>query len=222
MALHDAFAGSGGEKTLADIFRSNCIQRGDSSPDGVLCETASRFNRSCVPNCEKSWDENKEVLQIFACTSVSAGQELCVHYVDLQAPAAARQQGLEPFGFICGCPACRPGSEEGDRRRQRLQELVPQVVPVSEEDPWTALSMISEALRLYDEEDIHLKSLRKFACYFAFQLSLSLGDLSRARNWVDQAYEYSKLCHGPDHATTLCLGRYAEDPCSHPAARIES
>lgn len=62
-------------KTVAGIVRTNNYPRAINSDDGVLCLAFSRFNHSCQPNCEQSWDEDAFQLQAYACTFIAAGEE---------------------------------------------------------------------------------------------------------------------------------------------------
>lgn len=217
MGLHDAHCGSG-RQSVAGIMSSNTFMRGMGSSDGVLCEVASRFNHSCLPNCEHSWDEEANELQVYASTDIAEGEELCIHYIDVRAPAGERAPQFVSFGFRCRCPACSGATAEADGRRRRLQELVRGTGPTAVKDPGAALAMVEEAMALYDEEGIHVNQFKKGACYYAFQLCLRLQDMPAARVWIERASTYSVLCHGPGHATTALLRRYAEDPGSHPAA----
>jgi len=204
MALQDSFAVSG-EKSVPGIVRTNCFMRGMGSSDGVLCPTASRFNHSCVPNCEQSWDEDLGEMQVYASTDISVGEELTIFYIDIRAAAAERAVRFRDFGFKCGCPACSAGSAASDGRRERLQELVLRTGAVAREEPARALEMVSEAMALYDVEGIHVNSFRKGACQFAAVLSLRLGNEAQARQWSSKAVAYSELCHGATHAETRRL-----------------
>lgn len=218
LTLHDAFARAPEEKSLAGILRTNCFMEGVGSVNGVLCPIAGRFNHSCVPNCEQSWDDTTGMLHIYAGRQIEPGTELCVHYIDVQDTLTMRHKLLEPYSFVCRCAACSDSSGESDRRRQRLKELIPEVAEVGASDPDQALQLVNEVLALYDAEDIHINSLRKFACFYAFQLALCLRDRPQATRWIQWAYGYSRYCHGSVHAETLKMLGYVQDPLSHPAA----
>merc|ERR1711937_286647 len=77
---------------------------------------------------------------------------------------------------------------------------------------------VCELLELYDDEGLRLRSYRKRACYFAFQLSLVLKDKDGINWWVRRAWEHSVMAHGRKHPQTLRLLGYVRDPSSHPAS----
>ncbi|CAE8634053.1 unnamed protein product [Polarella glacialis] len=188
LSLADTFA-SDGEKSLAGIVRTNCFRCGRQA-EGVVCAEVSRFNHSCLPNCEQSWDARGELMQIWTSADIRIGEELCVHYIDVRASAAERGEELQQFGFRCACPACTVVDSERDRRRSLMKGLVENTGRVGKSDPKEALEMVSQALQLYDEEGLHVQSFRKNASYYAYEmprckgLALGLGDRELAGRWV--------------------------------------
>lgn len=201
MALHDAWAGKG-PKTVEGIVRTNCFMRGVGCSDGVLCEEASRLNHSCSPNCEPSWDEQAGELQVRTSRDITPGEELSIFYIDVRATRAERAERLREFGFVCRCADCLTEHNDGDDRRQRLAELVRETGRRGEEEPQEALWMVCEALRLYDQEGIHVNTFRKQACFYAHQLCKRLGEAAAARLWIERASNYSERCHGLQHPET--------------------
>ncbi|CAE8640292.1 unnamed protein product [Polarella glacialis] len=168
LSLADTFA-SDGEKSLAGIVRTNCFRCGRQA-EGVVCAEVSRFNHSCLPNCEQSWDARGELMQIWTSADIRIGEELCVHYIDVRASAAERGEELQQFGFRCACPACSVVDSERDRRRSLMKGLVENTGRVGKSDPKEALEMVSQALQLYDEEGLHVQSFRKNASYYAYEM----------------------------------------------------
>merc|ERR1711924_326733 len=79
--------------------------------------------------------------------------------------------------------------------------------------------MVCELLKLYNEEDIKLRSYRKRACYFGYQFCLVLRDEDGMNWWLRHAYRHSLMSHGPEHPDTVKLRAYVKDPYSHPAAQ---
>ncbi|CAE8598821.1 unnamed protein product [Polarella glacialis] len=215
MALQDSFAVSG-QKTLAGIVRTNSFMRGDSASDatdmqvqGVLYAELSRFNHSCAPNAEQSWDGKAGELQVYASRDIARGEELCLYYVDVRAPTLDRASLLEVFGFRCACAACTATDAASDQRRTRIRELVAETPAVAEEDAEQALQMVVETLDLYEQEGLCSASFGQNACFMAYQLSLGLEEFGQAEIWAKKAFEYSLLCHGATHATTRILKRHA-------------
>ncbi|CAJ1409466.1 unnamed protein product [Effrenium voratum] len=127
MALHDTEE----EKSLKGIFNTNSIGCYSSALDGVLCVVISRFNHSCLPNCEQSWDDDLFRQRLFACKDIKKGEELCFSYVEPFLSFAERSEILEKrYVFRCDCPACTRSGEalrQSDARRRRLGQLVSQL-----------------------------------------------------------------------------------------------
>eukprot|EP00930_Biecheleria_cincta_P039476 TRINITY_DN27138_c0_g1_i1.p1 TRINITY_DN27138_c0_g1~~TRINITY_DN27138_c0_g1_i1.p1 ORF type:complete len:227 (-),score=20.81 TRINITY_DN27138_c0_g1_i1:403-1083(-) len=78
ISLCDCTAVEGRAKTLEGIVATNSFGVQSRNADAVVCETAARFNHSCRPNCEFSWDEDELKLHVFASADVDSGCELCV------------------------------------------------------------------------------------------------------------------------------------------------
>eukprot|EP00730_Choanoeca_flexa_P004783 TRINITY_DN117_c0_g1_i2.p1 TRINITY_DN117_c0_g1~~TRINITY_DN117_c0_g1_i2.p1 ORF type:complete len:445 (+),score=51.62 TRINITY_DN117_c0_g1_i2:2-1336(+) len=86
----------------------------ENSFDHGLYPYASFFNHSCKPNCCTQTDEDKPgsvvKLVVRLVASVSAGEELCISYLDagqLLLPQDQRQAHLQAsYGFTCACARC--------------------------------------------------------------------------------------------------------------------
>mmetsp|Transcript_40321 Transcript_40321/g.111044 ORF Transcript_40321/g.111044 Transcript_40321/m.111044 type:complete len:374 (-) Transcript_40321:25-1146(-) len=185
--------------------------------------TFSRLNHSCSPNCQSGFNEIVKELQLYACSAIEAGEELCHEYIDVQAPREQRhmflQERPEGFRFNCLCPVCAEASEASDRRRSRMQELNAEFRGSSNKEPHERIKILEDLLHLYDEEGLHLPKHRKNACYFAFQLSLMDSRTPEAARWVEQAHKYAEMGTGPHHPDTQLLRTYMLDPESHPIVR---
>ncbi|CAK0833605.1 unnamed protein product, partial [Prorocentrum cordatum] len=128
MSLHDQFVdGSGqadGQRSLDGVMRTNGYRTGDGF---VLLTLLSRFNHSCSPNCEHSFDGDLSEMHVYASTDIAAGEELRTYWMELAAPTDERLALLrEELGFTCRCPACvRSGAAAAasDGRRRRLRYL---------------------------------------------------------------------------------------------------
>ncbi|CAJ1335260.1 unnamed protein product, partial [Effrenium voratum] len=101
---------------LEGILATNCFQTNPS--ERVLCPQLARFNHSCASNCQHSWDEDAQLMRVFACKHIAEGEELCVDYIDVRQSRRARQAELsQKYGFPCGCTACTAGGQQSDERR---------------------------------------------------------------------------------------------------------
>ncbi|KIO11437.1 hypothetical protein M404DRAFT_13470 [Pisolithus tinctorius Marx 270] len=71
--------------------------------------SASYFNHSCSPNIRKV--RQGRTLHFETGRAVSAGEELCISYVDTDQPVEQRQKDLESSWFFrCGCSRCNTES----------------------------------------------------------------------------------------------------------------
>lgn len=200
--LHDAHAVDGA-KSLQGLFESNSYSCGSNSNKAGLYVRLARFNHSCLPNCEHTWDPDAKRLQLRTSTSVKPGEELCTFYVELRRPAEDRVNELqECYGFRCTCPACTGTIGGSDVRRRRLFQLGRDIRTYASRDPAIALGFVRESLDLLDQEGMHWQALRMQECFFAYELCLSIGHAAEAAGWVNKAYEASLICNGPSHSDT--------------------
>jgi len=213
MGLYDNVAAANAEATLEGIIQTNSYACDSDNFDMVVCPTISRFNHSCAPNCELSWDDELKEEHVYAATAIEPGEELCTYFIDIVAVAAERQQAArQRQGFECRCWLCSQGPNPvSDQRRNQLQQLEEQLAMEGADDPERGLEMIRDLLRLYDAEGIHLQSLRRQACFNASQLFIMLGDVEGASRWAKQAYWFSVRCQGPNHAETRTLIRHIKE-----------
>lgn len=216
LRLCDAWRAAGMRRSLKGIARTNGLQCRSDSAEGVLCVEVSRFNHSCNPNCEQSWDSNCLQERIYACSPIQAGQALCLAYVDVRMPKPERARRLwQDYRFVCHCATCSGASS--DALRARLQKLVHDLPLIGARDPVEGIKAVSEMLVLYDQEGIAPSIYRKQACYYAFQLALRAGPAVWARVWAEKAHRHSIHACGKQHPETAWLLGYARDPLSHPA-----
>eukprot|EP00933_Yihiella_yeosuensis_P003093 TRINITY_DN10547_c0_g1_i2.p1 TRINITY_DN10547_c0_g1~~TRINITY_DN10547_c0_g1_i2.p1 ORF type:complete len:377 (-),score=63.87 TRINITY_DN10547_c0_g1_i2:69-1199(-) len=205
--LHDVCLNSK-EKTLEGILFSNCIGRDMARFDVALLPLVSRFNHSCSPNLEQSWDEDAGEAHLIAAEEIPAGEELTISYIELRLPREERRQRLrENYGFECHCSACsRPDVEASDNRRTQLKRLDDEIRTAgSTKDPHRAL-----------KEGLHLWSRQKWNCLSAVEFAAKGGDFIAAMKWARRGVECSKMGHGPNHRDTKFLKTIAKDPNMHP------
>ena len=140
--------------------------RGILETNGIVCETGSetdpkalflqvsRFNHSCNANCDYSWRQQQNRMDIYTQTIIRAGDELCIPYIDLREPRQVRQQLLkENWRFRCRCEVCcLRDFSDSDRRRLRLGEL--SALMYSSRTSGRTLRIAKKLLKLYKEESI--------------------------------------------------------------------
>jgi hypothetical protein len=69
---------------------------------------ASRFNHSCEPNTRYMLLPAPVRFALVSSRAIDHKEEVCYTYVDVDAPHAVRQRGLDKYGFTCDCSRCRP------------------------------------------------------------------------------------------------------------------
>lgn len=154
LSLEDSF--SFDTKTFRGILETNgmvCESGSDSDPKALFLEV-SRFNHSCNANCDYSWRDRQNCMDIYAQTIIRAGEELCIPYIDLREPRQVRQQLLkENWRFRCRCEVCcLKDFSESDRRRLRLGEL--SALLYSSRTSGRTLRIAKKLLKLYNDEHI--------------------------------------------------------------------
>eukprot|EP00913_Durusdinium_trenchii_P010415 g9763.t1 len=231
--LHDACLQKP-EKSLEGILFTNCIGR--NLPvrfDAALFLELSRFNHSCSPNLEQTWNADTGEVRLVAAEPVKAGEELCTHYVELRLDRAERRQRLhENYGFWCECPACAQPSEESDKRRslfaytvQRCFGTVYEVIGRTEikrlaesieKDRQDRLKnmergerSVKRVLKLLDKDTLGCLGMRH--CLAGMEFALRQGDLAKSIQWARKGHQYARQAHGPDHRDTKMLLQLMEE-----------
>ena len=93
------------------------ICNGESVAIGVgVFQQASNMNHSCCPNAIQTFVYGNcgkiPLLQVTACTTIQARDEICISYIDNTCPRQLRKQRLGlTYHFDCTCDAC---SDEHD------------------------------------------------------------------------------------------------------------
>lgn len=210
------------KKSLTGVFNTNSIGCYSESLDGSLCVVVSRFNHSCLPNCEQFWDDDMFRQKLFACRDISKGEELCFSYVEPFLSLAERQQIFrQRYAFHCRCPACSVASDASDARRKRLGDLVRHLNRGVNNDGDAAVALAKEMEELCDEEGLALQGFHAQAAYHAFQCLLLARRPEEAQPWIRRARQQLQKTRGEDHPDVAVLRGYEQNPLSHPAATDE-
>ena len=159
MSLEDAWS-SRGRKTLRGIIETNgieCETTGRSCNTKAVCLNLSRLNHSCNANCDYSWNERDQQMEIYAQTAISEGEELCISYIDIREPRQVRQQMLQDnWQFRCSCSKCSMRLHSAsDKRRLRMGEL--SALLYSSRSSARKLRIAKKLLKLYKEEDFAMR-----------------------------------------------------------------
>lgn len=94
---------------------------------------ASRFNHSCIPNANVTWNpeiglDNQGRLTVHAIRDIAFGEEVVIDYQCSYKARAARMQELRnDYGFDCTCPICdtqSPVATQSELNRQWMKQIV--------------------------------------------------------------------------------------------------
>ena len=116
---------------LVRTFLGNSISPAALPGSTCLCLKVARFNHSCVPNTEASWNPFTNTFDLYAIRDIEADEEIMWSYITGSCcmPTSYRQflQFLN-WRFKCACGACRPrtaeDAEASDARRERMLSLI--------------------------------------------------------------------------------------------------
>ena len=125
---------SKGDRTLNEIFKTNCIATGEEGENGkltnraVCCLNFSRINHSCLGNTHHNFipDLGKDgLIFVFANRDLEAGTELNFSYVSNRLLSKEkRQEHLKRVWFFdCKCEACSKDDKYLTATLNRIAEL---------------------------------------------------------------------------------------------------
>lgn len=190
----------------AAIFMTNSFDMSDH-PDGdasaIYC-AIGKLNHSCVPNAQQTHipETSEEVL--IASRTVECGEELCDCYIDLRQSRTERRKELrELFRFDCNCSACSINDPAvvaaDDARRKRAKQLDETALEVAAENPYLALDIALDSVKLLSQEQCLPWSIRYLAEAHlnVYMIASSLGKKTVAFQHLQQAHHYNIRLQGP-------------------------
>jgi SET domain len=179
----------------------------------------SRLNHSCIPNCERWWDEAKEVETLYSLRDIEKGEELTIYYGEIISRRDTRQNLLrQVWRFECQCECCGlPGEEQvkSDVRRETISRTLSAIGSINTKAALRrAKSQVQRAVALTKEEGIR-GGLLATVCYDGYQIFLLARQLRESKNYIEMAYQEYLLGTGPDSPETRKMKDYLERPKSH-------
>lgn len=115
------------DPSVVSIFQTNCMEMDDGA---AVFPHAARFNHSCKPNANFSWNPNIEKETIHIINDVKKDEEITLSYCDMTHDKKQRAWELKHYGFSCDCPACADDEDDPEsyayksaERRFRIAEL---------------------------------------------------------------------------------------------------
>lgn len=104
---------------LLRLYCTKYLRNAFGGRDGPLVLfRGAMFNHSCLPNVtfipRRDANTDTNTMYFITTRNVLRGEELCDHYVDLEASKAKRQKRLlNQYGFVCKCVRCVDGAGVG-------------------------------------------------------------------------------------------------------------
>lgn len=119
---------------VASIYYSNCYNLDSFAPNGrggsVVGDLSSRFNHSCIPNVQFSYNFDRRQMMFYAIRDIPRGKEVCSSYEkNVFEIATRRRQKLQMYyAFVCHCEACEGASKNefwgrSDERRRTMRDV---------------------------------------------------------------------------------------------------
>mmetsp|Transcript_8184 Transcript_8184/g.11801 ORF Transcript_8184/g.11801 Transcript_8184/m.11801 type:complete len:272 (+) Transcript_8184:49-864(+) len=112
----DKYNDEDGNVTQYGIYQTNSVKlTGSNASEGGVFPIMCRMNHSCDPNVQHHWDEQLELLFLFATRDIQKGDELYCSYGQFHAHQATQERRdhlMSNFGFHCLCEKCKLGDKE--------------------------------------------------------------------------------------------------------------
>ncbi|KAJ7211798.1 hypothetical protein B0H12DRAFT_1276660 [Mycena haematopus] len=131
--------------------------------------------------------------RLYAVRDIPAGEELTYCYVDVEVPTAERQKSLEPYGFVCTCPACTDPSS--DARRASLEPSMPSLLMWAVFDrtlpiDWMIKKSLQQlVLQVLTKEKMQCHSKYSEATRAIMEVYICLGDTKNASKWAAKVHQ---------------------------------
>ncbi|KAF8448637.1 hypothetical protein BDZ91DRAFT_751801 [Kalaharituber pfeilii] len=185
------------------ICGTNCFGLGVRAVESGVFEECSRFNHSCIPNANHTWNLKSREMEIRAIKDIEQGAEITICYLSTKEsfqPHRVRQAILQQrYRFLCNCPGCtEPESIANDGYRAQVSTLNNAIGDgiLIATNPSRALRHCKRVIGLLplvgQEEQLQC------AYYDAFQIAIAHGDQSRASAFMKLFVKYVKLFEGDD------------------------
>ncbi len=186
------------------IYEANCYEMGSGT---CICLHASRINHSCIPNAHYSWNSSIELETVHAVKDISKDEAITISYCAAVRTLDERKPELEPYVFVCSCPACRTDTDFGFKSQTRRQEMrdLHQHIADHRDDPLAARadcdycdegSGILRLVSLLDEEGLVFEKSRAYRD--AAEWALKLGFWEEALTYASKELDVVYCCVGRD------------------------
>ena len=220
ISLHNSFGDEDGEE-LGRV-RTNALPLGPDATAGGIFLNSSRINHSCKPNSQNTWNENLQKLTIHATRDIAKDEEITIFYLSTIQNRDARSLELQKnFHFSCSCSLCSLSpdqqkiSDERCDEIKRLDDSIGDGVGILY-TPLQTLHDVHKLLNLLESEGFTDSSIPR-AYYDAFQITVTHGDIARAKIFAERAASARITVEGEDSQATQRMESLAKDPHQHRA-----
>ncbi|KAF8466119.1 hypothetical protein BDZ91DRAFT_725487 [Kalaharituber pfeilii] len=159
------------------ICGTNCFGLGVPAVESGVFKESSRFNHSCIPNANHTWNFKSREMEIRAIKDIEQGAEITICYLSTKEslqPHRVRQVILQQrYRFLCNCPALNNTIGNGILITTNLSRALQHCKRVI-----GLLSLVGQ------EEQL------KCGYYDAFQIAIAYGDQSRASTFMKLYVKY--------------------------------
>jgi hypothetical protein len=181
----------------------------------------SRLNHSCLPNCERWWNEEKRLETLYALRDINAGDELTIYYDTIVQRRTERQAKLkENWRFICQCDCCQLTDKAqiaSDSRRERVKRITESIGTIVNDRNTIKRTLLQIKMAIKDMEEERVRGvLLASVCYDAYQIALLAKDLELAKKYIGMAHAEYLLGTGPASSKTKRMKEFKKKPKSHP------
>ena len=187
------------------IYEANCYEMGAGT---CICTDASRINHSCVPNAHYSWNCSIKRITVHAVKDIPQNEEITISYCSGLRSFEERQRELEPYVFVCNCPACRTDTDFGSKsriRRRQMRDLAHRIAAYHTNplpaarigcDDCEEESAILRLIELIGEEGLVYE--KSAAYHGAAECALKRGVIEEALGYASRELDVVFCCVGRD------------------------
>ncbi|KAG6165405.1 hypothetical protein E4U51_004381 [Claviceps purpurea] len=218
MSLHNAHSFQHLPEQYVRIFQTNCLPMDDVDEIAIFLE-AARINHDCDYNAGSSWNDNIKRHVVHVLRDIQPGEEITISYHTPVRTRDARLEALKKsFNFTCVCRLCSLPDEQSQARDRKLEKLsrLRELLKAKESmPPHEALGYLHAQSRLWIElgrEDHGFATAHSDA----MTLSITYGDLARARVFAQKALSVYKTVFGMDSYQAIVCNAAVMDPAVHP------
>ncbi|KAI0790850.1 hypothetical protein C8Q75DRAFT_732939 [Abortiporus biennis] len=153
----------------------------------------SRVNHSCCPNSGYSFHRASFGMELRATRKISKGEEVtCSYIANDWATTAERQKALEPYDFVCTCPAC--SDPENDSVRSFFQKQPSDALPLDE-----TLKFISTV----EGQSMEISSMYDWLLNHAIKMYAKDGDKEKEKEFKEKLFKNQLVKCGGENAPLI-------------------